>query len=342
MKKMVWLLVAVLLLGICGNALAASTVVDREVMETKNWDDQDILMKVRWSGVNFYEFVLPNGKTIVMDPYYDPDTSGTGHNEFNYTPTDLPAGEWVNGADYILLTHTHGDHCAQLKEVLEVYPDAFIVVPENAFPELVLRYGIGGSLRWVTIGAIDKLSFVGCTVDCVRSNHNLSRGTQLKDLDSSKYEETGAKGDYYTNQFSNQIANYKITTDEGFTVLLWNSEMYDQYGYEARMWFYEGAEPDLFMYQVAGASFNYDRRNPECGPMGRFVASVRPKAALPEHQQHFAYSELDAIATQFCGYCDEQGVSCEFLTPETGVWYGYTKDADGTVHAYRLLDPAPN
>ena len=165
---------------------------------------------------------------------------------------------------------------------------------------------------------------------------------ELKDLDSSKYEETGAKGDYYTNQFQNQIANYKITTDEGFTVLLWNSEMYDQYGYEARMWFYKDAQPDLFMYQVAGASFNYDRRNPECGPMGRFVASVRPKAALPEHQQHFAYSELDAIATQFCGYCDEQGVSCEFLTPETGVWYGYTKDADGTVHVYRLLDPAPN
>lgn len=338
MKKFALLLAIVMLFSI-GFAGAESAVVDRENMETKNWDDPDILFKVRWSGVNFYEFVLPNGKTIVMDPYYDKSAPG-GHNEYNYTPTDLPAGEWVNGADWIILTHTHSDHCAQLKEVLEVYPDAFIVCPDMAIPDMRISRGIGGNLRWVPIGAIDKLKFDGFTLDCVRSQHNISGSVGVKDLDKSKYEETGAEGDYFMGYWSSMIANYKITTDEGFTCLIWNSEMYDKYGYEARVWFFEDAQPDLFMYQVAGASFGGDRRNPDCTSMGGFVASVNAKAALPEHQQHFAYTELDAIAEQFTDYCDAAGADTQFLTPTTGVWYGYTKDADGTIKVYQLTDPA--
>lgn len=41
-----------------------SGVMDRKNLPTKDWDDPDIKLKVRWSGVNFYEFVLPNGKLI--------------------------------------------------------------------------------------------------------------------------------------------------------------------------------------------------------------------------------------------------------------------------------------
>ena len=67
-------------------------VVDRKSMPTKDWDDPDIKLKVRWSGVNFYEFVLPNGKTIIMDPYFDDPNDA--HNEHKYTPTDLPGGSW--------------------------------------------------------------------------------------------------------------------------------------------------------------------------------------------------------------------------------------------------------
>jgi hypothetical protein len=65
--------------------------------------------------------------------------------------------------------------------------------------------------------------------------------------------------------------------------------------------------------------------------MGRFIAEVRAKTAVPEHQQHFSYEELDRMAEQFAAHCDEAGQETTFLTPETGVWYGYTKDAEGNV-----------
>ena len=69
----------------------SSKVFDRKALPVKQWDDPSILVKLRWSGVNFYEFVLPNGKTIVMDPYFDDPNDA--HNEYKYTQTDLPAGK---------------------------------------------------------------------------------------------------------------------------------------------------------------------------------------------------------------------------------------------------------
>ena len=104
--------------------------------------------------------------------------------------------------------------------------------------------------------------------------------------------------------YEREIMNMKITTDEGFTLLIWNSEMQaDGQGFESRPYFYRDANPDLFMYQVAGASFDYDRRNPNCQHMGEWIASVKGRTALPEHQQHFSYDELDAVAEKFSDIC---------------------------------------
>ena len=96
-----------------------SGVLDRAKLEKKAWNDPNVLLKVRWSGVNFYEFVLPNGKTIVMDPYFDDPNDE--HNEYKYTPTDLPGGEWVHGADVVLLTHGHFDHIIGVPEVKRAF-----------------------------------------------------------------------------------------------------------------------------------------------------------------------------------------------------------------------------
>lgn len=318
-----------------------SGVIDREKLETRAWDDPELLLKVRWSGVNFYEFVLPNGKTIVMDPYFD-DPNST-HNEYKYTPTDLPGGEWVNGADYVVLTHAHGDHVGELPSVLEKYPGAHVIAPEHAMPSLIFQHEnkINYSKHYFdAAGAHDKFVYHGFTLETCRSNHNLSKAPVTDTLDGSKYENADGSVNFYklwAMIYEREIMNMKITTDEGFTILIWNSEMQpDGIGFESRSYFYENTNPDLFMYQVAGASLGYDRRNPECKHMGEFIASVKAQAALPEHQQHFSYNELDLMADKFSDICNGRGVGTHFLTPETGIWYGYTKDANGRVRMYKV------
>lgn len=321
-------------------------VVNRTAMEHRAWDDPAVQLKVRWSGVNFYEFVLPNGKTIVMDPYFDysdPNAEGA-HNEHNYTPTDLPGGEWVHGADYVLLTHGHADHVAELPSVLQKYPAAHVVVPENTLPSIIYKYGINYAGHYFhEAGAHDKFQFLGFTVETCRSNHNCSKYPKADELDTSKYTNEDGSVNFYKLQawiYEREIMNMKITTDEGFTILIWNSEMQaDGVGFEGRPYFYKDANPDLFMYQVAGASFDYDRRNPNCKHMGEWIASVKGRTALPEHQQHFSYDELDAMAEKFSDICNDQGVGTSFLTPEVAVWYGYVKDADGNVSVC-LVDEA--
>lgn len=313
-----------------------SGVLDRAKLEKKAWNDPNVLLKVRWSGVNFYEFVLPNGKTIVMDPYFDDPNNE--HNEYKYTPTDLPGGEWVHGADVVLLTHGHFDHTGELPSVLEHYPLAQVVVPEHALPSVV--WGHDNKINYAgkyfsEAGAHDRFQFDGFELETCRSNHNVSKRPVSDTLNAEKYLDENGKLDFYQLYrwiYEREIMNMKITTDEGFTLLIWNSEMQaDGQGFESRPYFYRDANPDLFMYQVAGASFDYDRRNPNCQHMGEWIASVKGRTALPEHQQHFSYDELDAMAEKFSDICNDKGVGTHFLTPETGVWYGYSKDADGNV-----------
>lgn len=326
------------------NNKQVSKVLDRTELQTKEWNDPDLLLKVRWDGVNFYEFVLPNGKTILMDPYFDTEPAG-GHNEYNYTPTELPAGEWVNGADYVALTHGHFDHTDDLDSVLQNFPKAHIIAPEHVMPaimwQLKLEYG---THYFHEAAAIDKLSFDGFTLETCRSNHNLSNPPKADQMNTAKYTDSNGNLDFYKlyrTIYEREIMNMRITTDEGFSFLIWNSEMQpDGYGFEDREWFYKDSKPDLFMYQVAGASLGYDRRNPNYQHMGEWIASVDAAAALPEHQQHFSYDELDTMAGEFSKICNEQNVDTAFLTPETGAWYGYTKDANGKVNVYKVNEPS--
>ena len=316
-----------------------SGVMDRKNLPTKDWDDPDIKLKVRWSGVNFYEFVLPNGKTIIMDPYFDDPNDE--HNEHKYTPTDLSGGKWVHGGEYCVLTHGHADHTGELHSVLEEYPECQVICPQGTLPSVVWREKINYAAHYISeAGAHDKFQFHGCTLETIRSNHNCSKKPKSDTLDVEKYSNPDGSPDFYKLYswiYEREIMNMKLTTDDGFTVLLWNSEMQaDGYGFETRPYFYQDCNPDLFMYQVAGASFDYDRRNPNCQHMGEWIASVKAKTALPEHQQHFSYSELDAMGDKFADICNQKGVGTSFLTPETGIWYGYTKDKDGNVGVYLL------
>lgn len=71
-------------------------------------------MKIKFLGQNCFLFTY-NGKNILSDPFYNYQKDQSGF--------DIKAQK----IDYVLITHAHGDHIADVKEVLEIHPDAVLI-----------------------------------------------------------------------------------------------------------------------------------------------------------------------------------------------------------------------
>lgn len=71
-------------------------------------------MKLKFLGQNCFLFTY-NGKNILSDPFYNFQKDKSG---FDITAQKI---------DYVLITHAHGDHIADVEEVLKHHPEATVI-----------------------------------------------------------------------------------------------------------------------------------------------------------------------------------------------------------------------
>ena len=71
-------------------------------------------MKIKFLGQNCFLFTY-KGKNILTDPFYNYQIE---QSQFDITAQKI---------DYVLITHAHGDHIADVKEVLQHHPDASVI-----------------------------------------------------------------------------------------------------------------------------------------------------------------------------------------------------------------------
>ncbi|WP_124642059.1 metal-dependent hydrolase [Amniculibacterium aquaticum] len=71
-------------------------------------------MRIKFLGQNCFLFSY-QGKTILSDPFYTLQKEKTGF--------DIAAQK----IDYVLITHAHGDHIADVAEVLSLHPEAVVI-----------------------------------------------------------------------------------------------------------------------------------------------------------------------------------------------------------------------
>lgn len=71
-------------------------------------------MKLKFLGQNCFLFTY-NGETILSDPFYNLQKEKSGF--------DISAQK----IDYVLITHAHGDHIADVEEVLKHHPEATVI-----------------------------------------------------------------------------------------------------------------------------------------------------------------------------------------------------------------------
>lgn len=73
-------------------------------------------LRFRWINAQCFEFVMPNGKTLLTDPYFDDPArfqAGKGMSLMDFSVEDIEA------ADYVFVNHTHGDHIKNLQQVYD-------------------------------------------------------------------------------------------------------------------------------------------------------------------------------------------------------------------------------
>lgn len=84
----------------------------------------------RWLNGQCFEIKLPNGIFILTDPFLPSLTNQAGLSKAFAEACAIQrpfSVENLQGADYIILNHTHGDHIAQLQEIAERFHSRVIV-----------------------------------------------------------------------------------------------------------------------------------------------------------------------------------------------------------------------
>ena len=86
-------------------------------------------LKYRWFVENCHEIVLPSGEHILIDPML-PRVGSRLYEGFKsgYTVDD------IERCDYVFISHIHGDHIDQLKEVQEKFNPYILINPNNIIP----------------------------------------------------------------------------------------------------------------------------------------------------------------------------------------------------------------
>ncbi|MGA3086446.1 MAG: MBL fold metallo-hydrolase [Thermodesulfobacteriota bacterium] len=114
-------------------------------------------VRFRWLGYVCFEFVLPSGKVLVVDPYID------------YSPTAPIKCSEVTGADYIALTHGHYDHLTDVGQLLHKFHSKVLCSQEIAEPlARVFNIDLGDLIR---VSAGDRVHFSDLRIEVKRGQH---------------------------------------------------------------------------------------------------------------------------------------------------------------------------
>ena len=113
-------------------------------------------MKIKFLGQNCFLFSY-QGKNILTDPFYNFQKE---QSKFDITAQSI---------DFVLITHAHGDHTADVKEILEHYPESTII----AQPEICGYFGHSQNID-LNIGGTAKIGNLSITK--VSATHTSSFG----------------------------------------------------------------------------------------------------------------------------------------------------------------------
>ena len=114
-------------------------------------------LRMRWLGTACFEIVMPNGKTLVIDPFVDEAVS---------SPV---TSDQFEGCDYMFLTHGHYDHILDAGKLAARF-NPIIYCSRLASESLCIHLDVNpDQVRTVTAGDIVRVN--GMTIEVIQGTH---------------------------------------------------------------------------------------------------------------------------------------------------------------------------
>lgn len=169
-------------------------------------------LKFRFINCQCFEIQLPNGKTIVTDPCYDFPHENKMQQLFGL---DGFCTSDIEGCDYVILNHTHGDHIANLGEVIRRFSPK-VICHSGVAAEIAAAYE---DMELTSIYPVDYdgvYYFDGFQLETFHGEHKPQRFTFGRTMEEGdvisgdpRLTRLHALGGFYN-------MNYVLTLDNGF------------------------------------------------------------------------------------------------------------------------------
>ena len=167
------------------------------------------VLSLRWIHCAGYEIRLPNDKRIVIDPF----VTTNAFEDFTW--------EDFEGADYIILSHTHGDHVSDVGNLVKKF-NSQLFVGQMSCNSLVEYFDLNYSNVWPVLPG-ECYHTDDMTLHVYRGKHTLQYRDDYKPSQAYRIPAIGGpEGSFRDgNHFGGmEMLNYGITTREGLRILV--------------------------------------------------------------------------------------------------------------------------
>ncbi len=275
-------------------------------------------LKIRWLDAVGYEIKLPGGATIVMDPFL----TGNPRAPFDW--------EQIQGADYILLTHTHFDHTSDVRSLTVKY-NSKVIVEGSAANALAHCFNINYDNIYPVFPG-ETYYFEDFTLNTSRSKHNVApqpmpgRGPELvHEMIAADLPVIDGVGDQtLLNEYGSLFSlDYFITTRDNMRIMVSSGALQDGSGRTIYHNAFEHAKqfaPNIVIRQATrlGSPQNL------AGVLSRYHAQLY----FPSHHEAFdRYKEVFPERSGTDEYLKDADLALQkingsrLVNPAKGQWY---------------------
>lgn len=264
---------------------------------------------------NGHEIVLPSGKTLLIDPYYPDKTPG-------HTQED------IQGADYVIVTHTHFDHELNLGYIVHKFNSKVILPAVSALAEAKYHRLPYDSIYPAFPGS--KMTFPDFSIEVFQAKHNtLGAACYDPDVDVT-YKMTGVKGDLDVDALGGIFSmDCLITLNNGFKILLASG----QNVWEESISKFREIRPNMLIRQCSVRPMGqdvYSGGQVDAETLAKLFTSYNAQILVPFHMdsilKKWDEEKLEQYFRDVAQKVRELDPGAVFLPPKAWAWYNISID----------------